>query len=223
MIFGDRSMQPRSRTAHEYVRTELRAAILEGELSGGTRLLQSEIASQLGVSTTPVREALRDLATEGLVFFTAHQGAVVRTLSLEEVREIYELRMLLEPLLIRRVVGQIGEESLKRARTLWYQMDIEKDPGVWVQLNQAFHKVFAEPEEGSQLAYILAGLRDRAAAYVGVSLKARPEQMHQANADHGQMLELFGRRDVDGLTELTVDHLRSTLAAIESQHGTRLH
>jgi DNA-binding GntR family transcriptional regulator len=222
MSLSNRSFQPRSRTAHEYVRTELRAAILEGELSGGTRLLQSEIGRQLGVSTTPVREALRDLASEGLVFFTAHQGAVVRTLSLEEVREIYELRMILEPLLIRRVVGEITEESLERAHTLWRKMDTETDPSVWVQLNQSFHKVFAEPAEGSQLAYILKGLRDRAAAYVGFSLKARPEQMRLANTDHGQMLELFKQRDAYGLTDLTVDHLRSTLAAIESQHNTHL-
>jgi DNA-binding GntR family transcriptional regulator len=73
---GDQLASPR-RTAHEYVRNSLREGILRGSLVGGTRLVQSEIASELEVSTTPVREALRDLATEGLVQLDAHRGAVV--------------------------------------------------------------------------------------------------------------------------------------------------
>lgn len=218
MSLGDRADRPRSRTAHEYVRHELRAAILDGELPGGTRLLQSEIGARLDVSTTPVREALRDLATEGLVFFGAHRGAVVRTLQLSEVREIYDLRMVLEPLLIHRVVGRISDEALHRAEQLWQQMEDETNPAVWVERNHAFHAVFSEPDAGSRLTEILTGLRDSASAYVGVSLKARPEQMRRANADHAQMLTLFRERDADALVQLTIDHLRSTLSAIESQH-----
>lgn len=217
MSLGQRTDRPRSRTAHEYVRTELRAAILGGELVGGTRLVQSEVGEQLGVSTTPVREALRDLVTEGLVFFDAHRGAVVRTLQLAEVREIYELRMTLEPLLVQRVLDRIDDEALDRARELWEQMEHEKDPAVWVEHNHAFHAIFAEPDAGSRLSQILAGLRDSASAYVGLSLKANPEQMSRANADHGRMLTLFREGDAEGLAALTVDHLRSTLTAIESR------
>ena len=66
-------------------------------MTGGTRIIQSEIASQLEVSVTPVREALRDLAAEELVIFDPHRGALVRSLDLEEVKEIYQLRMVLSP------------------------------------------------------------------------------------------------------------------------------
>lgn len=218
MSLGQRTDRPRSRTAHEYVRTQLRAAILDGELPGGTRLLQSEIGERLGVSTTPVREALRDLVTEGLVFFDAHRGAIVRTLELAEVREIYELRMTLEPLLVQRVLDRIDDEALDRAHALWQQMENETDPAVWVERNHAFHAIFAEADAGSRLSQILAGLRDSASAYVGLSLKENPAQMRRANTEHGQMLELFRDRDAEGLAALTVDHLRSTLTAIESQH-----
>ncbi|MGJ9412698.1 GntR family transcriptional regulator [Aeromicrobium sp. CF4.19] len=218
MSLDQRADRSRARTAHEYVRKELRAAILDGELPGGTRLLQSEIGERLGVSTTPVREALRDLVTEGLVFFDAHRGAVVRALQLDEVREIYELRMTLEPLLVQRVLDRIDDAALDRAHVLWQQMEEETDPAVWVERNHAFHAIFAEPDADSRLSQILAGLRDSATAYVALSLKARPQQMRQANADHGRMLALFRERDAEGLATLTVDHLRSTLAAIESQH-----
>lgn len=217
MSLGERAGRPRSRTAHEYARLELRKAILDGDLPGGTRLLQSEIAAQLGVSTTPVREALRDLDTEGLVSLDAHRGAIVRSLELAEVREIYELRMTLEPLLAQRVVEHISEEALSRAHALWLQMEEETNAAAWVELNHAFHAVFAEPDAGSRLSQILKGLRDSASAYVALSLKARTDQMRLANAEHAQMLEFYRARDVDGLIALTVDHLRSTLSAIESR------
>ncbi len=217
MTLGNISAGQRSRTAHEYVRAAVRSAILDGELAGGTRLVQSELATQLDVSTTPVREALRDLVTEGLVFFDAHRGAVVRTLRVEEVREIYELRMTLEPLMVRRVLDRITDESIEQAQQLWEQLDRETDASLWVELNRRFHAILAEPDAGSRLAQILGGLRDSASAYVGLSLKQTPKQMQVANDQHGRMVELFRRRDEDALVALTVQHLESTLAAIEQE------
>ena len=208
----------RSRTAHEYVLGTLRSAILGGTLAGGTRLVQAELASQLGVSTTPVREALRDMASEGLVVFDPHRGAIVRPLDMEEVREIYELRITLEPLMVRRVAGLITDEQLDRADGLAARMRIETNLSTWVELNREFHSVFSEIGGGSRLAGILASLRDSASAYVSLSLEARPEQVPQANHEHDELVKLYRERDADGAVELTVQHLRSTLAAIEEAH-----
>jgi DNA-binding GntR family transcriptional regulator len=208
----------RSRTAHEYVLGTLRSAILGGTLAGGTRLVQTELASQLGVSTTPVREALRDMASEGLVVFDPHRGAIVRRLDMEEVREIYELRITLEPLMVRRVADVITDEQLDRADGLAARMRIETNLSTWVELNREFHSVFSEIGEGSRLAGILASLRDSASAYVSLSLEARPEQVPQANHEHDELIKLYRERDTDGAVELTVAHLRSTLAAIEEAH-----
>ena len=74
-------------TAHEYVREVLRRSILNGDLPGGSRLVQAELAATLEVSTTPIREALRDLASEGLVRFDPHRGAVVTELDDEDLRD----------------------------------------------------------------------------------------------------------------------------------------
>lgn len=210
----------RSRTAHEFARETLRKAILDGSLPGGTRLVQAEIAAELGISTTPVREALRDLATEGLIFLDPHRGAVVRTLDLNEVREIYELRIALEPLMIRRMIGNISDEAFERAQQLAEEMDTEKDPSTWVDLNREFHSLFAEPEGTSRLSGILASLRDSAAAYVSLSLDARPQQMVDANDEHRQLIDAYVNRDVDRAIEITLAHLRSTLSAIEEAHRT---
>ncbi|WP_051580791.1 GntR family transcriptional regulator [Pseudonocardia acaciae] len=209
---------PRTRTAYEHVRATLRAAILDRTLSAGERLVQSELASQLGVSTTPVREALRDLATEGLVLFDSHRGAIVRPLNIDEVREIYELRMTLEPIMVRRVIERITDEQLARAADLAAQMRTESDMSTWVNLNRAFHGVFTEIDDKSRLATILAGLRDSAAGYVAVSLDAQPRHIAEANAEHEQLLDIYRRRDADAAIELTLQHLRSTLAIIEEAH-----
>jgi DNA-binding GntR family transcriptional regulator len=210
----------RTRTAYEHVRATLRTAILDRTLPAGMRLVQSELAAQLGVSTTPVREALRDLATEGLVLFDAHRGAVVRPLDIDEVREIYELRMALEPLMVARVVERITDEQLARAEELAARMRTESDMTVWVNLNRDFHAVFSEADSQSRLAQILAGLRDNAAGYVAVSLDARPDRVEEANVEHHEMLETFRRRDHDAAVELTLQHLRSTLASIEEAHAS---
>lgn len=209
-------LQPRpAKTAYEYVLRTLREEILSGRLGPGTRLLQSDIARQLQVSTTPVREALRDLTKEGLVTFDSHRGARVRTIEMSTVREIYELRILLEPLMIKRTIHELIEEHFTRAEALWHQMDVEQNISQWIELNRQFHSVFAEPAKGGRLASILTGLRDAAAPYVALSLGAEPSQTVAANKEHGLLVKHFRAGDVVEATNLTRKHLQSTLAVIE--------
>src|SRR5665811_2234033 len=109
-------------TAHEYVREVLRKNILNGDLPGGARLVQAELGAMLDVSTTPVREALRDLASEGLVRFDPHRGAVVTELDLEDVKDIYEIRRILEPEAMRQSAPKVSEELLVQLRKLHQRM-----------------------------------------------------------------------------------------------------
>lgn len=208
----------RSRTAHEYVLRALREAIVDGQMSGGTRIIQSEIAAQLEVSVTPVREALRDLAAEGLVVFDPHRGALVRSLDLEEVKEVYELRMVLEPLLVRRSLEKISSGQIARADELRTAMEATDSITEWAELNRQFHAALANPGESSKLSSIIAGLRDSASAFVGISLRANPERLAQSNDEHARLVELYRRRDAEGVVSLTLEHLRTTLITIEEGH-----
>ncbi|MFD0478644.1 GntR family transcriptional regulator [Nonomuraea thailandensis] len=135
---------PPARTAHAFVYETLRRAILGGDLPLGYRLVQADIAAQLKVSITPVREALRDLAGEGLIRIDAHKGAMLREFDLSEVREIYELRRMLEPVSIRKAVERITDDEIDRAEGLRRRMRDELDPGEWVELNRRFHAVFGD-------------------------------------------------------------------------------
>jgi DNA-binding GntR family transcriptional regulator len=206
----------RALTAHQFALDTLRQAILSGELPPNTRLVQANIAQNLGISTTPVREALRDLVKESLVVSDPHRGAVVRGLDIEEVREVYQMREALEPLLVPRVVGKLSETILDRCDDLVREMDRVRDPVRFVELNAQFHGLFHRQIAGTRLGDVLSGLIDAAELYVHRSLQQQPDRMREANEEHRLILAAFRDEDVAAAKKLTRRHLRSTLSLIES-------
>jgi DNA-binding GntR family transcriptional regulator len=207
-------------TAHEIVRETLRHAILSGELPGGTRLVQAELAAQLNVSTTPVREALRDLASDQLIRFYPHRGAVVYELDMEELREIYEIRKALEPLAIRLAASRITKRQLQEASDLQMRMGKETDPGVWVESNWKFHGLLESAAQSPRLASFVKSVQDSAALYVAHAVHLDPGLMKKGNADHRDILAALRVGDGDGATEVLLRHLDTTLQAILAASGS---
>lgn len=218
----DRSVKfraaPQPRTAHEYVLDSLRTGILEGDLAPGTQLVQASVASQLGVSTTPVREALRDLAGEGLVRFDAHRGAVVNGVDLRQCREVYDLRMILEPHALRRSLPRLPSATIDEAATYHDAMRETEDPRDWAELNRSFHHLLTSGAESQQLDEILRRLQRASEAFVGISLRVAPGQMVHAHTEHGELLAAARERDVERAAHVIVAHLQGTLREIERTH-----
>jgi len=178
--------------------------------------VQADLASHLHVSITPVREALRDLTTEGLVRFDPHRGAVVREVSLEEVREVYELRRLLEPVAAERAVRRIVQARLQSAAELLEEMEGERDPGRWVERNRLFHQVLLDAAGPSRLSSIVGALQDAATLYVAFSVKLDPIRLATGNREHRAILDAFRRRDPVGAQRAVITHLDSTVGSIEA-------
>lgn len=218
MTLGELTGAGRTKTAHQYVLKSLREAILDGRLSGGSRLVQSDLASRLDVSITPVREALRDLASEGLVIFDPYRGALVRSLDLGEVREIYELRAMLEPVLVEWSFRTLQDERIDRAVALYRAMADTRSVAAWAELNRQFHSTLTEADGSSRLSGILENLRAAAAVYVMISLGTDTDRLAQSNAEHAELVETYRRRDLRRAKEMTVVHLRKTLDTIEEAH-----
>lgn len=128
-------------TLHLKVCNVLRKAILNGDFKPGERLKQSELAEQLGVSRMPVREALRKLESEGLVILEPHKGAIVKSIQIEDVREIYELRAKLESMAIEQSMAYFDEEDYKQLKELVEKMENTDDIEQYVQLNIEFHQL----------------------------------------------------------------------------------
>lgn len=204
-------------TAHEFVRGVLRRAILSGDLKGGTRLVQADLASMLEVSTTPVREALRDLSSEGLIRFDPHRGAVVQELSGEELREIYMIREILEPVALRLAVPRLTDELIERLRALHEKMTEEPHSAAWVDANRNFHMAIYEAADSPRLSAIIRGLEDSSVMYIGASLKDVPDLRPAAIHDHGAILEALERRDADAAVAAVVTHLGLAIAAFETR------
>ena len=202
------------RTAHEFALAVLRRAILDGTLPGGTRLVQTDIASELELSTTPVREALRDLAAEGLVRLDTHRGAVVPTINAEEMAEIYNLRLLLEPYCLRLAAERIDGETLEAARRLLHEMEDEDGVGAYVELNRRFHHLLVEASGSPRAATILKALQDSASLYVAASLSRTAPDRRQGNEDHQAILAALDARDADAAAEASVRHLEHTMALV---------
>jgi DNA-binding GntR family transcriptional regulator len=194
-------------TAHEFVRETLRQAILNGHLAGGTRLVQAELAELLDVSTTPVREALRDLVADGLVRFDPHRGGVVSEIKFEEMEEVYDLRMLLEVKAMELAAENMTPEVLDRARSIHVQMRSAPHSAEWVMMNRDFHMTIYEAADSPKLLAILRGLIDSSVMYVGAAWQVHPNLREQGGADHEEILRRLAAGDSAGAVEAIERHM----------------
>ncbi|MDH3249409.1 MAG: GntR family transcriptional regulator [Acidimicrobiia bacterium] len=202
-------------TAHEYVREVLRRSILNGDLTGGARLVQAELAATLDVSTTPVREALRDLASEGLVRFDPHRGAVVTELDGQDLQDIYEIRRVLEPEAMRQSAPHVTEALLTQLKKLHQKMIDDPHSASFVDLNRIFHLAIYEAGTSSRMLSIIRSLEDAAVMYIGAALKNVSGLREAAINDHAEILAALEAGDTDAAVEAITHHLRLPIKAVE--------
>ena len=186
----------------------LRKAIINGDLKVGEALRQDEIASLFNISRIPVREALSRLEEQGLVRTQRYKGAVVSGLSAEEATEIFDLRLLVEPEIIRRAVPLMSKEVLERARAHCSAFSQSTDPMSWGDLNRAFH---SELYNASKLKFHLEVI-DNAMNRIDRYLRAQlvlSNGMDQANSEHLGIIEACAAGDAEEAARLTAAHIKA--------------
>jgi DNA-binding GntR family transcriptional regulator len=193
--------------AREPVARKLRHDIVAGTLPAGTRLVQSRLAERFGVSTGPVRDALRMLADEGFVRFDAAGVAIVHEMSGVELEELYAIRKLLEPVAAARAARLASRSSILRAGELIAAMDRESDAAQWSEYNSSFHRVIEQAGTSPRSAAIMENLRDLCAVHVSNAITAEPGRGRGANAEHEEILRAIIARDPERAAEAMFRHL----------------
>lgn len=191
-----------SRTWH--VLELLKSAILNGQLSPGDALVESDLASRLGVSKTPVREALKTLEGTGLVVIRPYTGAVVRVFTEDDAVAVYDMRLLLEPEAVRRSVAAGFDaagavEALERAEAA--ESGSERSLA-----NRDFHRSLYRECGNPLLVQTLDGLRDQIALISAGSWARTASWRHEA-AEHARILEVARSGDSEAAARLVREHV----------------
>jgi DNA-binding GntR family transcriptional regulator len=191
----------------------LRDAIVGGRLQPGDTLVISSLAKDLGVSATPLREALGRLAAEGLVEMQPHGSARVASVDLDEAVEIYELRRLLEPMALERSVTNGDGGYGDRVESAWHALTASRLSTA--SDHAAFHRELLSCCDSTWMLRLSTMLSDRAGLMMKVSALARPASYNLAES-HRRLKDLAVGGDAAGAAEELTRHLAGTITALES-------
>lgn len=215
MMYDRVGAPPASRT--DFVLESLKEAILNGTLTPGQPLVETELAATLGVSKTPVREALKTLAGSGLVVMSPYKGAAVRTVDAEMANAVYDVRMLVEPEALRRSI--MLNASFDAAReALTNTQDLAK----LSLANRSFHRALYVGCGNPLMIDILDGLRDQAALITVAGWGICPTWDDEA-AEHHAILTAAEQGKSDLAAELLRKHIQTFADRVieELPHGIR--
>jgi len=211
--------EPQSLRAVDRAYEAVRSGIIAGRYLAGARLTEQEIATTVGVSRTPVREALRRLDAEGLVDFTPNLGAVVTTWNEVESDEIFDLRAMLESYGARRATARASNEQiagLRQLAELQHRESVERKTGHLErigELNSQFHRRMQEAAASPRLVRALAGLIE-APLMMRTFQKYTPEDLQRSAQHHLEIASALEARDAEWAASVMFSHVHAARGAL---------
>jgi DNA-binding GntR family transcriptional regulator len=205
-------------TLQEKVTSNLRKAILKKTFEPGERLVQEDLATILGVSRMPIREALRRLEMEGLVELVPHKGAVVVEITKEDIEEVYDLRSLLESHAVAKSLDQIKDYEINKLEQLMERMEKnieDQQMDQFVDNNSLFHQTLRRGSS-KRTEMIIQQLWNGYPPYVPSLL---PETMIKSHEEHKLMLEAVKIKDKERLKQVMASHILRTGEALKNLIG----
>jgi len=202
--------QPPTRT--EWAHSELREAILRGDYQPGDPLVISALAKQMGLSATPLREALRNLASDGFVELQSHGKARVSEVDLPEANEIYELRLLLEPVALERSVRNADANYRPRVEAAWDALTVSRVAPP--SSHAAFHRALLSACDSAWLLKLSTMLADRSGLMLTVAASEVPDEYNTAEV-HRVLKDLAVTGDAEGAADELRKHLSRTVVIIQ--------
>jgi len=207
--------QLKYRTAPEVVAEYIRDAIYRNELLPGQQLQQEELAVKFGISRIPVRDALRQLQGEGLVELYPNRGAFVSNPGVEELKEVFGLRILLETHALRQAVPNFTTSELELCASLLVRLESVANRADWSRIDQEFHAALYAPCRQVRTLGLIENLRGCVNRFYYLYLS--PESYGpDCLREHRQILKACQKRDPETAAKFLEAHLRRSLAEVES-------
>ena len=191
------------------VRTAIRNYVLSGKIQPGTRLVEAQLAEQLGVSRAPVREALLALETEGLVVSIPGKGAVVAEMTEEDLREIYTVRSVLEGLAMRLAAQAINRDGLNKLADIVARMKRAAQDGDAEQvaaLDFEFHQQIWTLSGHKKLYQLLTGMMTQIRMFLALNAKLYTDLLDNC-MEHVTLFEALSSGDAGRAEQLVVEHI----------------
>jgi DNA-binding GntR family transcriptional regulator len=196
----------------EVVCEALREAIISGVLKPGERLMEIQLAEELGVSRTPVREAIRKLELEGFVIMIPRRGTYVADLSIKDINEVFEVRTSLEVLAAGLATERITDDELEKMERLLVHIGeyIEKgDMDKIVEADSQFHDILYQATRNDRLVQIISNLREQLTRFRSISM-AYPGRLKNTLEEHSRLVEALAARDQQLAERLATEHMENT-------------
>lgn len=196
----------------------IRENILSGKYATNEELKEKSIGEELGVSRTPVREALRQLELEGLVTIIPNKGAYVVGISQKDIHDIYEIRSRLEGLCARWAAEQITKEQLDELEENIYLSDFHSSKGnseQVVELDNKFHEILYNASGSKELRHVLLDFHHYVQRVRKITL-AVPDRAVQSNEEHRKIVEALKQHDADQAEKLANEHMMNTIRNMDS-------
>ncbi len=200
-------------TLSERAYQQIKAALCKGEIAAGDILSESRLAAELGISRTPIREALRILASEGWVEIRRGIGAYVKSPSSKDIEDLYEVRCLLETLAIKTSVFNISNGEIDSLEARFricldsFMTGSPPDPRRFSDLDWELHELIVERCRNNYLKTILRNNYSSMKQYQFLSFEAL-NNIKESTLQHLDILSLMRQRDVDALTTALLAHLK---------------
>ncbi len=195
----------------EIVFEAMREAIINGQLKAGERLMEVQLAEEMGVSRTPVREAIRKLELEGFVVMIPRKGAYVADFSTKDVADVFEIRSALEALAAGLACERITEEELDELERLLIRVAdcaAANDLETMVEVDTQFHDVLYRASRNDRLVQIINNLREHIQRFRAISM-GTPGRMRETLEEHKQLVEAINARNVALAQRLAQGHIEN--------------
>lgn len=187
----------------------LRQAILKGDMEPGERLMEITLANKLGVSRTPIREAIRKLELEGLVNMIPRKGAVVASISEKDMRDVLEVRITLEELAVKLAIKNMTDEDIEALRQASKDFEnavISHDVVTIVEADVAFHDIIYNKTQNNRLIQIINNLREQMYRYRLEYIKDARTHSILIN-EHNDIIECIRNKNVEDAKNAVREHI----------------